>query len=178
MKRASLQIPALKLLFISSTVSLTELSCVQRWKMVPQRRWEPAASTDTNVSQPGLCSSTEMLTRLIQKSSSIFNHCTNWRMKSISPLFSSPPTALAFVAARQSSGVRRRRVRIEWSHKLEEGLNLRRNMKKTCFLCMGNTLENLIRPLPVRSGPILELIAVTLIWRHYWQFGWSQRTKA
>lgn len=50
-----------------------------------------------------------------------------------------PPLLLAFGAARQASGVGRRPVRIEWSHKPEEGLGPWRNMKKTCFL------ENLIR---------------------------------
>lgn len=70
-KSGSLQIPALTLHFISSTVSLTASSCFQKQKIVPQRQQEPAASTTTDVSQPGLCSSTEMLIRLLQKSSPV-----------------------------------------------------------------------------------------------------------
>lgn len=78
---------------------------------------------DTSLSQPGLCSSTEMLIRLIKKSSPISNGC-------IPLLLSSPPSSLAFVVARESS----HGVRIEWSHKPEEGPGPWRNMKKTCFL--------------------------------------------
>lgn len=174
----SLQIPALKLLFISSTVPLTASSCVQKQKMVPQRWREPAASTDTNVSQPGLCSSTEMLIRLIQKSSPIFELLHKLEDEEHFPPLLLATSSLAFVAARQSSSVLRSRVRIEWSHKPEEGLDPRRNMKKTCFLCVGNMLENLIRTVPARSGLIVEFIGVSLIWHHYWQFGWSQRTTA
>lgn len=110
-KSGSLQIPALKLLFISCVINGIEL-----------RSKAENGSTEA----AGTCCSNRLqrlpawimhfhgnANQIYSKELTHFESLHKLEDEEHPPLFSSPPTALASVEARQSSGVWRRRVRIE-----------------------------------------------------------------